>query len=135
MCEEAGAQVLENQFLRDMGLETEVRRPDDRRVELVVKGLPLFHGIPLALDATVVSPLHADGTARPHADTTAGVALEAAEDDKARRYPELVHSARVRLVVLACEVGGRFSGECSDLVRRLVEYRSGQQPPPTFPIN
>lgn len=64
VCEEAGAQVLENQFLRDMGLETEVRRTDDRRVELVVKGLPLFHGIPLARFDASVSP-HSTRTAPP----------------------------------------------------------------------
>ena len=103
-------------------------RTDDRRVELVVKGLPLFHGIPLALDATVVSPLHADGTARPHADTTEGVALDDAEDDKARKYPELVHSARVRLVVLACEVGGRWSEASLRFVRGLAAYRARSAP-------
>ena len=120
--------MLENQFLREMGLETAVHRTDERRVELVVKGLPLFHGVPLALDATVVSPLRADGTARPHADTTEGVALEHAEDLKARTYPELVHSARVRMVVLACEVGGRWSEASLRFVRGLAAYRARSAP-------
>ena len=34
-----------------------------------MKGLDVHHGVPLALDATLVSPLHADGTARTDGDT------------------------------------------------------------------
>ena len=35
---------------------------DGRHIEVVAIGLPLAHGIPLAVDCTVISPLHADGT-------------------------------------------------------------------------
>ena len=35
-----------------------------------------------------------------------------------------------RLVVLACEVGGRWGSEACDLLRRLVRVRSLRVPPP-----
>ena len=38
-------------------------RVDGRRLEIVVDGLPLFSGAQLAVDTTMVSPLHRDGTA------------------------------------------------------------------------
>ena len=93
-----------------IGLEQPVPETDRRAIELVALGLPLYHGMPLACDTTVASPLHANGTARPHADTTPGEALARLEDDKLDRYPELAASGRVRLVVVAGEVGGRWSG-------------------------
>ena len=37
---------------------------DGRRLEIVVDGLPLFSGAHLAVDTTMVSPVHHDGTAR-----------------------------------------------------------------------
>ena len=132
---EAGARVQgsgvpggRNQYLRDMGLETEVT--DDRAVELVARDLPLYHGLPLACDATLASPLHANGTARPGADEHAGTAIAASEDAKAVKYPELCNSQRVRLMVLASEVGGRWSDASLDFVRRLAAAKAAGAPPP-----
>ena len=98
-------------------------------MEIVAKNLHIKHGIPLACDATVVSPLHANGDARRRAADHDGVAIAAAEADKRATYPELVHSTRCQLVVLACEVGGRWSGTCSWLVRTLAEEKSAGAPP------
>ena len=62
------------------------------------------------MDATVVSPLHVDGTHRRKADTTDGQALAEARKHKERTYPELCRgNGRARLVVIAGEVGGRWS--------------------------
>ena len=36
-----------------------------RQLTVVAEGLPLFGGMQLAIDATLVSPLHCDGAARP----------------------------------------------------------------------
>ena len=69
---------------------------DARRLEVVVDGLPLFSGRQLAVDATLVGALHADGSARPRAANEDGAALVAARRRKERTYPELV---RPRLVV------------------------------------
>ena len=53
-----------------------------------------------------------DETARPGADRHDGVALSAARRRKEHTYPELSgEGGRARLVVLAAEVGGRWSGE------------------------
>jgi len=125
---EGGAQVLHNQKLADMGLPG-VRTGDKRAVEIVARNLHVKHGIPLAFDATVVSPLHASGGARPRAADEDGVAIAAAERDKRETYPELVRSPKCQLVVLACEVGGRWSSTCAWLVRELAEARSAQAPP------
>ena len=74
---------------------------DNRRIEVVADGLPLFHGAQLAVDTTVVSPLRQDGTPR-----------------KEATYPELHgRNGRTRLVVLGAEVGGTRSDESAQFVR------------------
>ena len=40
-------------------------RVDNRRLEVVADGLPLFGGAQLAIDTTLVSALRRDGTSRP----------------------------------------------------------------------
>jgi hypothetical protein len=47
------------------------------------------------------------------------LAIKAAEAHKEQRYPELVHSTRCRLVILAGEVGGRWS---ETTVRFKLQY-------------
>ena len=107
MLREAGGKVRENVPLWAMGLERPVLRTDRRAIELVALGLPLYHGLPLACDATLASPLHANGEARPRAAEHPGEALARREDDKLERYPELAASARTRLMVLAKKVALR----------------------------
>ena len=70
-----------NFMVRDMDL----RAPnvhDGRRLEVVADGLPLFGGVQLAVDTTLVCPLHCDGTARRHTATVDGVALREARRRK-----------------------------------------------------
>ena len=46
-----------------------------------------------------------------------------------RRYPELAgEGGRARLVVLACEVGGRFSKECRHFLRQLSKFKARDEP-------
>ena len=79
---------------------------------MVAEGLTLFGGCHLALDATLVSPLHRDGTHRKNEDTMDGMLLRAAKKDKEKTCPELFESnGLARLVVIACEVGRRWSEE------------------------
>ena len=120
---EAGGRVLENVFMRDMGIPG-VEQYDGRRLEVVVTGLPIFNGVPLAVDATLVSPLHADGTPWPRADERSGVAIRRAEKDKATTYPELVQSPIALLTTLACEVGGRWSQKCQETISQLSHARA-----------
>ena len=105
VCRKGGARVSTNIMVRDMDFA--VPNPaDSRRIEVLADGLALFGGVQLAID-TLVSPLHADGSARPGAAQNGGVALRVARRRKERRYPELSgHNNRCRLVVLAGEVGG-----------------------------
>ena len=63
------------------------------------------------IDTTLVSPLDASGAARRHQRQYQGAALRLARRAKERTYPELMRSQRCRLVVLALEVGGRWSPE------------------------
>ena len=60
--------------------------------------------------------LHADGSPRRHANQRDGVALQVAKRRKVATYPELVGPGiRAKLVVLAVEVGGRWSDETRGL--------------------
>ena len=103
---------------------------DDRRLEVVADGLPLFHGAQLAIDTTLVSPIRADGAPRRQCATRNGAALDQARRTKERRYPELTGEfGRARLVVLACETGGRWSEEAHDFLRHLAHARARSEPP------
>ena len=126
VCREGGARVSTNIMVRDMDLAVPIPG-DSRRIEVLADGLALFGGVQLAIDTTLVSPLHADGTARPGAARNDGVALRVARRRKERRYPELSgHNNRCRLVVLAGEVGGRWSDETRTLEPPLLRKRVEQ---------
>ena len=49
-----------NRMIRDMDLGVPII--DGRQVEVVADGLPLFGGVQLAIDTTLVSTLHCDGS-------------------------------------------------------------------------
>ena len=115
-------------LLRDLDLEI-ADRADERRLEVAVDGLPLFGGAQFAIDATIVSPLRGDGSARRGASAEDGVALSAAKRKKERRYPELVGPRRrARLVVAGVEVGGRWSHETKLLVSQFARAKARQEP-------
>ena len=79
---------------------------------------PLHGGAQLAIDTTMVSPLHRDGRARRGAVAHDGAALRQARTR--RTYPELAgEGGRARLVVLAAEVGGRWSEETAEFLSSL----------------
>ena len=118
--------MRENVFLRDTGVL--VDPADQRAIEIVATGLPLAHGIPLAVDTTMVSPLHADGSIYQDAATQVGVALRRAEKKKRDTYPELVDSAQLRLFTAAMEVGGRLSKDATSLLTDLACLRSQSEP-------
>ena len=125
---EAGVRVQWNVMLRDTNLPN-IDADDGRRIEIVATGFHWHQGVPLACDATLVSPLHADGTVWDHADAEDGCAIARAEEAKRTTYPELVASSRCRLVVLACETGGRWSKTCAALIRALAAQRSLEAAP------
>ena len=89
VCREAGAHVTTNVLVRDLDLGAP-EATGARRLEVVADGLPLFGGAQLAVDTTLVSALHCDGSARAGAADRDGVALTMARRRKERTYPELV---------------------------------------------
>ena len=124
ICREAGARVSTNVFVRDLDLDAP-NVHDARRLEIIAEGLPLFGGAQLAIDTTLVSAHHCDGSARRGGATNDGAALLVARRRKETTYPELVGPrSRAKLVVLAMEVGGRWSQETATFLRMLAAARA-----------
>ena len=107
--------MTSNTRLADLNLA--VDRLDDRRLEVVANGLPLWGGAQLAVDATPVSPLDSAGRPRRRGGRTFGAALVEARLRKDCAYPELLR-------VLALEVGGRWSEEAAFLIARWSAFLS-----------
>ena len=106
-----------------------LRQVDNSRLGVVVDGLSLFRGAQLAIDTTMVSPIRRDGTARKQCATTNGAALVQARRRKERTYPELAGAMeRARLVVLGCEVEGRWSAEASSFLSALADAKARCEP-------
>ena len=127
VCREAGARVAENVLLHALNVPALSNR-DNRQIEVVANGLPLFGGAQLAVDTTLVSPIRRNGTAQPRADAEDGVQLRTARGRKERKYHELLVSRRCRLVVLALEVGGRWSDEATRFVQQLAKAKARTVP-------
>ena len=89
ICREGGARVSTNVMLRDLDISPP-QNSDGRSLEVVAEGLTSFGGCQLALDATLVSPLHGDGTHRRGADITDEAALGEARKDKVRNISRVV---------------------------------------------
>ena len=86
------------------------------------------NGVPLCCDSTMVSPLRRDGGHRPRTHDTDGAALRVAEQRKKRRYRELTTGRSGRLMVLSCEVGGRWGRDSLQLVRMLAKQKARAAP-------
>ena len=86
-------------------------------------------GSSVAIDTTLVSALRADATPRPRAATTPSAALDDARTRKETTYPEIVgEGSRAKLVVLAAEVGGRWSAETAQFVGALAASKARSTP-------
>ena len=73
--------------------------------------------------------MRADGTPRPRAARKGGAALDDARARKEVTYPELVdEGSRAKLVVLAAEVGGRWSAEAAQFIRALAASKASSAP-------
>ena len=76
----------------------------------------------VALVTTLVSPSRRDWTPHTRCAVEDGVALMQARRRKERTYPELSGAhGRARLVLLACEVGGRWSSETEAFLRQFAK--------------
>ena len=57
---------------------------------MIADGLTMWQGAQIAIDTTLVFPLHRDGSARRGAASRPGLELEQARRMKEATYPELV---------------------------------------------
>ena len=94
---------------------------------MVVYGVTA-NGEALCCDATIVSPLTREGRPVARAASQDGVALERAELRKRRTYHELVGSPYGRLVVLGCEVGGRWNEDAVRFISNLAAFKARAAP-------
>ena len=127
VCREAGARVTTHTLLSDLNVPS-VDRFDNRRIEVIANGLPLHHGAQLAVDTTLVSPLTSAGQPRHWRGDFTAAALADARRAKERAYPELLRGGRCKLVVMALEVGGRWSTEAASFIRQLAQTRCRAAP-------
>ena len=128
ICREGGGRVRTNVLVRDLDLGV-MNHLDGRRLEVIADRLPLFGGVQLAVDTTLVSALRGDSMPRRGANQHAGVALREARARKERTYPELAREGgRARQVVLAGEVGGRWSSETQDFLCALAKAKARSAP-------
>ena len=130
MCREAGATVRYNARLLDMNVA--VTAQDDRAIEVLASGLPLFFGAQLAVDITLRCALTAEGTAQPGAARFDGAVCSRAREEKERKYVELLRGDRCRLVVVALETGGRWSEEALQFIESLAVAKARDAPHTMF---
>ena len=76
-----------NVMMRDLDIPGLHAAMDGRRLEVIADGLPLFDGAQLALDTTMVSPLHRDGTAKRGTSVRGGATLQEARRRKEENVP------------------------------------------------
>ena len=88
----------------------------------------MYGGIPVCGDASLVAPLHGDGTPWARAATHDGAGIERARQLHEDRYPELLSGDRGRPVVLGTETGGRWAPEALTILRNLAEAKSRASP-------
>ena len=86
-------------------------------------------GVPLFADVTIVSVHTQGGEARPSAATTDGAIIGSAVSIKRRRYADVHASATACLLVLGCEVYGRWSEDAISTMRELAALKARQAPP------
>ena len=101
---------------------------DGRRLEVLADNLPLWSAVQLAVDATLVSPVKRDCAPQPKAAVEDGVCLAAARWRKETKYFELLRNRRCRLVVVAHEVGGRWSEEAWTFLTLLARVKAHTAP-------
>ena len=109
ICREAGGRLTTNIFLRDLDITVPNAR-DSRRLEVVAEGLPLWK--------------RSTGNGVPSSWKWIPVMRR-----KKRTYPELTAPrSRARLVVVAMEVGGRWSPEALTFIRLLARAKARHEP-------
>ena len=130
ICREAGGRLSRPQpLVRRLGLTGGVPNvADQRRIDFAVYGLPICGGLPLCVDATIVSPISAEGVPHPSCTTDHDAVFVAAYRDKFETYSDLVASDRCQFIVLAAGTGGRWSPDLVWFMRELAKFRAESEP-------
>ena len=100
---------------------------DERAIEVLALGFPLHHRV--TVDVTLRCALEANREAHPNAAAEDGAMCSRAGADKERKYAELLTGDRCRLVVVALEIGGRWSNEAIQFIDDLAAARAREAPP------
>ena len=88
-------------------MSVDVPATDEREVEVVAAGLPVYHGAQLTVNCTLTSVVTSCGATCSNAATLKGAVSIQARRDKEVKHAELVAAERCRLLV-ALETGGRW---------------------------
>ena len=123
---EAGATVHVQKLLCQTTLPVDLG--DARRIDALATGLPLYMKRPLFCDATIRSPLHADGTPHAGAATRGGAVLARAQVDKERKYQDDHESPIAELITLAVELGGLWNPPPQGFLRALAKHKVRNTP-------
>ena len=122
---EAGGQVPDRnveRLLRQSHLP--VPADDLRRLDLIVPGLNVHHGLPLFCDITILSPITRKGTARGGTSNKGGGLFNRAERENNETYHEVLESGLGALFCLACETYGRFNSVSTTLIEDLAREKT-----------
>ena len=117
-----------NVFISDMNV-IGVELNDNRHIEIIADGLPLYHGRQLAIDVTFGSALSGTGLPRLGSEHNDGAILTDAKRQKHRTYHDVVVSDRCHLLVAGMETGGRCSEELMAFLRKLAKIKASSAPP------
>ena len=109
-------------------MQHQVRCADDRRIDILARGPPLYGGLPICGDAALVSVLHADGTPWRWADERDGVALEHTAKQHLATYWEVNAAPRLHFLMLGAELGGRISPEALSALHQLAAAKASEAP-------
>ena len=123
---EAGSREVNKPLLRDIipGIPSQ----DNKKLDLVARGLPLYGGLPIIGDASLVSPIGSDGLPRLSADARAGAALRDTQRSHQRTYQELLSHGRAKFLVLGAEIGGRWPEDALSIVGQLSHAKAESAP-------
>ena len=128
---EAGYRTRAERMMRDTNIP--VRPDDNRRMDIVAapgaRGPGAHNGRTLLCDLTITSPLTRTGAARPGSASANGRALRAAILKKRSTYSDVSSSGVAALLVLGCEVYGRWSDDAIGLVRQVARSKARKAPP------
>ena len=126
---EAGALIPDRNVERLLA-QTHLPVPtnDLRRMDLIVPGLNVEHGLPLFCDVTVVSPISGNSAPRAGTSNRGGRLLELAERENNATYADVITTGLGSLQCLGVEVFGRWGRQCVQLVPALARERCRNLP-------